>query len=293
MTERYFCQSVRLEERPATVKILASPHGTILVQSALGPNSSSQATNYSSTIYLGPRDYFYLKKSGFESAFPIGALGKIGLALLLVLSWIASITRSYGLAIIVFSALVTCAMAPFTLISFRSMRKMQELKPQVDKIMTKHKNDQKAANQELFALYKTHKVSPVSGCLPMLLQMPVFIALFQAISHFVELRGKSFWWIADLSLPDRLAKLPFTLPLLGKDVNALPIIMAAAMYFQTKTSQQATTTIEDNQSLKMLSGPLMPVMFCLMFYSFPSGLVLYWLSNTIGSLALYQLAKSS
>ena len=148
----------------------------------------------------------------------------------------------------------------------------------------------KKANQEMFALYKTHRVSPLSGCLPMILQIPIFIALFQAISHFVDLRGKSFLWIADLSLPDRLARLPISLPILGSELNALPIIMAIVMFVQTKFSTRATGTDQTNPSTQMMSGPLMPLLFGVMFYQFPSGLVLYWLTNSLMSLLVYQLA---
>ena len=168
---------------------------------------------------------------------------------------------------------------------------MQELKPDVDKIMAKHKDDPKKANREVLGLYKTHKVSPLGGCLPMLLQMPIFLALFQAISHFVELRGKSFLWITDLSLPDRVARLPVPVPLLGSDLNILPIIMAAAMYLQTKVSQQSMATGGTTSSVNVMSGPLMSVMFGLMFYHFPSGLVLYWLTNSLMAMLWYKLAS--
>jgi len=233
-----------------------------------------------------------LKKAGLEEAFPIGLLGQVGLILLLFLNWIAGITKNYGVAVVLFSVLVTLSMSPLTLMSMRSMKNMQKLKPKVDKILAQHKDDQMKANQEIFALYREHKVSPLSGCLPMALQMPIFIALFQAMSHFIELRGRPFLWAKDLSLPDRLAQLPFSLPLIGRDFNLLPIIMAAAMYIQTSASQKNMASPgTDNPATKMMSGPLMPLLFCLMFYNFPAGLVLYWLTNSLLSLAFYRLVK--
>jgi len=292
LSERHFCQALKSSAGTLEVRLIPSADGTIAVaETAKAVREADGTIRYSAAAYFGPRDYFRLKAAGFEQAFGIGVIGQIGLILLMALNMIASMTRNYGVAIVLFSLLITTLTSPLTLISMRSMKKMQQLKPQVDRITAQHKNDQMKANQAIFALYREHRVSPLSGCLPVLLQMPIFIALFQAMSHFIELRGKPFLWIHDLSLPDRLAHLPISLPVIGKDLNALPIIMAAAMYFQTKLSQQATTATEANQTLKMLSGPLMPLMFCFMFYSFPSGLVLYWLSNTVGSLVLYRLTK--
>jgi YidC/Oxa1 family membrane protein insertase len=134
-------------------------------------------------------------------------------------------------------------------------------------------------------------VSPLSGCLPMLLQLPIFLALFQAISHYVELRGKAFLWVDDLSLPDRIATLPFSIPLLGDEINLLPVLMAFAMFIQQRASQKNMPTSGANPSMKLMSGPLMAVVFGVMFYQVPSGLVLYWLTNSLISLAWYRFAK--
>ena len=157
--------------------------------------------------------------------------------------------------------------------------------------MEKNKDKPQEANREVFALYREHRVSPLSGCLPMLLQLPVFFALFQAISHYVELRGARFLWVADLSLPDRIAKLPFTLPLLGSDINLLPILMALAMFVQQKASQKNMPATGTNPSMNLMSGPLMAVLFGVLFYQVPSGLVLYWLTNSLISLVWYRVAK--
>lgn len=126
----------------------------------------------------------------------------------------------------------------------------------------------------------------------MFLQMPIFIALFRAISHYIELRRASFLWIHDLSLPDRAASLSFHLPLLGNELNLLPIIMAGAMYFQTKLSSGGiASSANQDPTAKMFSGPMMSIVFGIMFYHFPSGLVLYWLTNNLASITLYRLAK--
>lgn len=291
MTEQYFCQILKPTSGAFDTYLFQAPSGW--VASAFASRTGETISNpahYSARLYFGPRDYFYLKNADFESAFPVGIIGQIGLLFLMFLAWLGRITHSFGLAIVLFSVLITGITAPLTLLSIKSMKKMQELKPKIDKIMAQHKDDKTKANQAVFALYREHRVSPISGCLPIVLQMPVFIALFQAMSHFIELRGKSFLWINDLSLPDRAAQLPFALPILGKDFNLLPIIMAVAMYAQTKLSQQSVSA-ESNPTAKMLSGPVMPLIFCVMFYNIPSGLVLYWLTNSLLSLVLYRIAK--
>jgi YidC/Oxa1 family membrane protein insertase len=165
------------------------------------------------------------------------------------------------------------------------MKKMQQLQPKMDQLKKKYESDQTRLSREMFALFKEHKVSPASGCLPMLLQMPIFFAFWSAISHSAEFRGATFLWIKDLSLPDAIARLPW-----GWDLNILPLVMAAAMFFQTKMSQ--TSTASSAPGAKMLSGPLMPIMFGVMFYQVPACLVLYWLSNSLISIAIYRTVKT-
>ena len=294
LSERYFCESIKPIGQTASVNLLPSGESTIAAESRLTLLSKTASVATAEVAaYIGPRDYFYLSRAGFESAFPIGILGKIGLMMLTFLGWLASVVGNYGVGIILFSGIITLLMAPFTLLGFRSMKKMQNLKPRIDRLTAQHKGDPQRVNRELLALYKEHKVSPLSGCLPMLIQFPVFIALFQAISHYVELRGRPFLWIKDLSLPDHMAKLPFSLPMLGEHLNALPVIMAAAMYVQTKMSQANVAIDQNNPAAKMMSGPLMSVLFGFMFYQFPSGLVLYWLTNSLFSLIIYRAATTT
>lgn len=284
LTERYFTQALRHVSGLAQVQLIGSPPGSIAA-------TSDVDMSYHGRMYLGPRDYFYLKQAEFADVFKVGVLGQIGLILVMVLKWLADITHNYGVAILVLSAIISGAMAPFTLISMRSMKKMQSLKPEMDRITAKHKGNPQKANQEVMALYKEHKVSPLSGCLPMFMQIPVFIALLQAITHFIGFRGAQFLWIKDLSLPDRAFALPGTLPLLGSHLNILPLIMAGLMYFQTKLSQQNMSAPGPNQPPNFMAGPVMPIMFGVMFYQFPSALVLYWLTNSAISIGTYRLVR--
>jgi YidC/Oxa1 family membrane protein insertase len=128
-------------------------------------------------------------------------------------------------------------------------------------------------------LYRRYQVNPMSGCLPMLLQMPVFIALYNTLSRSVELKNAPFLWIKDLSMPDAFFKLDFTIPFLGNAINLLPILMIGAMILQQKISQ-STTGASQSEQQKLIAN-IMPVMFGFIFYSLPSGLVFYWLVSTL------------
>ena len=292
LAERHFCHVTRFEDPGGSTTILPGKNGSVATATQVEfKHGTTGARRMTATVYLGPRDYFYLKKAGFEGAFPTGMFAQIGLILLMFLSWLAGLTHNYGIAIILFSVCVTCGMAPFTLMGFRSMRKMQALKPHMDRITSKHGGDQQKASPEIIALFKQHRVSPLGGCLPVLLQLPIFFALIQAISHYVEFRGKAFLWIQDLSLPDHLFHLPLSLPIIGSDFNLLPILTALAMFVQTKLSQAGMSTSQTDPSAKMMSGPMMPILFGVMFYQVPAGLVLYWLTNSLMSMLWMRVAK--
>lgn len=286
LTEGFFCQAVDYGKARPEVQAL-SPSENLIAAVATVPIDDT----YKARIYLGPRDFFHMRDASFKDALKVGIVGQLGLMLLALLSGIAGITQNYGVAIILFSAIITGLLAPFTLMSYRSMRKMQELQPQIQKIMDKHKDDPTKANQQVFAIYKEHKVSPVGGCLPMLLQWPILIALFQGISHFIELRGESFLWIKDLSQPDHLAALPFSLPFLGDYFNALPLLMAGAMYLQTKANSKNMPSAQNNPTANFMQGPIFPLTFGLMLYNSPSGLILYWMMNSLMAMMLYRFAK--
>ena len=288
LTERYFCHSIKPSIVPVAASVLPmeAERLSASLSASLTPKPGGRQT-FLATSYIGPRDFFRLRDAGFEKALDLGLLAKIGLGLMLFLNWIASITHSYGTAVIVLAVVVTVGMSPFTLISFRSMRKMRDLQPRIDQLKKKYSNDPKRINQETFLLFKENRVSPLSGCLPLVIQIPIFFSIWSAISHVIEIRGQAFLWISDLSLPDRLARIP---P--GIDLNLLPILMAVAMFFQTKLSQQQVPQSGTNEMAKVMSGPIMPIMFGVMFYNLPSCLVLYWLTNSLTTLAFYKLAKT-
>jgi len=229
-------------------------------------------------VYAGPNSYEELKTFGlgFQKILSKGFFGPLRIGMLLTLHWCYKWIPNYGIAIILLTVFVKILFAPLTHISFESMRRMHALQPKIKGLQAAYKNDPQRMQKELMALYKKNKVNPLGGCLPMLLQMPIFIALYQVLSQAVELRGASFFgWIHDLSQPDRLFTLPFDIPFLGNGINVLPLIMIGSMVWQQKLTPSSGM---DPQQEKMMM--FMPIIFGLVFYNLPSGLVIYWtLSN--------------
>lgn len=237
-----------------------------------------------SVLFAGPSDIKQLKEYnlGLEETVTFGIFTPISKVLLVILNLLYRVFHNWGVSIIILALILNTITFPLTRKSFQSMQKMQSLQPHMEKLKTQHKNSPQKLNKEMMGLYKEHKVNPLGGCLPMLLQMPIFISLYQALIRSINLKGASFLWIKDLSLPDAFP-LPFELPVLGNSINILPILMAGAMLMQQKISGKAmaaSQSKEQAQQQKMMMI-MMPVMFGVIFYSFSSGLVLYWLTNTM------------
>lgn len=168
------------------------------------------------------------------------------------------------------------------------MKEMQALQPHIEELRKLHKDNPQKLNKEIMELYRTHKVNPMGGCLPLVLQMPIFFALYQALMRTVALRGAKFLWIKDLSAPDRLFLLPFSLPVLGNEINILPLVMTVGMFIQQKFSSPASTSNSSEQRMMLI---IFPIMFGLIFYRMPAGLVLYWFINSTLML-IYQIRIS-
>ncbi|MFA6078437.1 MAG: membrane protein insertase YidC [Candidatus Omnitrophota bacterium] len=235
-------------------------------------------------LYAGPSKISELKAFGFnlEETINFGFFGFIAKIMLSIMSFFYSVVHSWGLSIIILSIFLNVLLFPLSKQSFTSMKKMQDLHPQMEKLKLQCKDNPQKLNKEMLELYKKYNINPLSGCLPLILQMPIFIALYQALIKSIDLRGAQFLWIRDLSAPDAVA-IPFTLPLLGNSINILPILMIVGMVVQQKISANsmgAAVTDEQKQQQKMMLI-IMPIMFGFIFYSMPSGLVLYWLINTV------------
>jgi len=232
------------------------------------------------SLYAGPTDKRTMGQYGLSSAAGHGFLGGISDILLTGLKLFHKIFKNWGIAIILLSVLVNAFLFPLSRKSYESMKKMQHLQPHMDRLRDEHKNNPQKMNKEIMELYKKYDVNPMGGCLPLLLQIPVFIALYQALMKSLELRGSGFLWVKDLSMPDAVP-LPFSLPVIGNSINMLPILMTVAMAFQQRfsTPKGAAQSAQQKQQQQMMI--IMPVIFLFVMYRFPSGLVLYWLVNTI------------
>ena len=222
------------------------------------------------TVYLGPLDYNNLKEFGvdLESNVDLGwALFRpIGQLISWLLSKMYAIIPNYGLVVIVFAFLIKLLLNPLTVKTFESTRKMQSLAPEINKIKEKYKNDPQKMSRAQMELYKSSGANPMGGCLPMLIQMPILVSVFSIFRSKIEFRGAPFFgWISDLSVPDTLLELG------GFPINILPVLMGSTMFIQQK--MMAAPNADANQKTMMY---VMNVFFLFLFYSFPSGLNLYY-----------------
>lgn len=234
---------------------------------------------YKYHVYYGPKKLEMLKTIGFnlDRAVNFGWFDVIAKPTLWLLNLLYDYCRNYGIAIILVTVLFKAAFWPISQKGMKSMKNMQKLQPKMVKIKEKYKNDPTRMNQEVMNLYKTYKVNPLGGCLPMVLQIPVFFALYKVLLQSIELRHAPFMlWISDLSAPDRLW-LGFDIPYLG-GLPVLTLLMGASMFFQQKLSP---TTADPTQAKIM---QFLPVIFTFMFLNFASGLVLYWFINNLLSI---------
>lgn len=240
--------------------------------------SAQAASRY--TLFIGPKVLDLLESfdRGLQKSIDFGYFAFISVPLLHVLTFFQKYTDSYGLDIILLTILIKILLWPLTHKSFVSMKRMQRLQPQMQRIREKYGEDKERLNKEMMELYRRNKVNPLGGCLPMLLQFPVFIGLYNALRTPIELRHASFLWIKDLSRPD-WESLPFTLFGWRLGVPVLVLLMGASMFIQQWMSPNVG---DPNQRRLML---LMPLIFTVMFVSFPSGLTIYWFVNNLLSIA--------
>ncbi|MFO7983281.1 MAG: membrane protein insertase YidC [Desulfuromonadales bacterium] len=234
---------------------IVSPYTTI------EPGSS---TSMSYLVYMGPKEIDLLKSAGhdFERIIDFGFFSILSKPLLHFLKFIYSYINNYGFAIILLTVIIKAIFWPLTQKSYTSMKAMQKLQPEMQKVREKYKNDKERLNKELMSLYKEKRVNPLGGCLPMLVQIPVFIALYKVLLFSIELRHAPFiFWLTDLSAKD-----PYFIT---------PVLMGASMFLQ----QKMTPTTMDPTQAKIFM--IMPVVFTFLFLNFPSGLVIYWLVNNV------------
>jgi YidC/Oxa1 family membrane protein insertase len=231
-------------------------------------------------LFAGPKRIEVLESlgNGLERSIDFGYFAFIAIPFLYVLHFSHQFTGSYGIDIIILTVLLKILLAPLTHKSMVSMKQMGKLQPQMERLKDKYKDDKEKLNREIMELYRRHGVNPLGGCLPMLLQFPVFIGLYNALSTPIELRHAPFLWIKDLSRPD-WESLPFTIGNWELGIPVLTILMGASMFIQ----QWMTPSAGDPNQRKMML--MMPLIFTFMFVTFPAGLTIYWLVNNILSIA--------
>lgn len=215
-------------------------------------------------LFVGPKDIDILKAQGnsLEQSLDLGWFTVLAKPLLYALKFFNSYVGNYGVAIIIITVILKVFFFPLTHKSYKSMKGMQKIQPEMTKLREKYKDDRDTMNKEVMALYREHKVNPMGGCLPMIVQIPVFFALYKALMFSIELRHAPFFlWVTDLADKD-----PY---------YVTPVIMGVTMFIQQKMTPSNMDPIQQKVMLAL------PVVFTFMFLSFPSGLVLYWLVNNI------------
>lgn len=232
-------------------------------------------------FFGGPKEVERLRDLGqdLEQLVDLGWFDFLARPALYMMKFLYRFTGNYGVVILIITLLQKVVFLPLTQKSLKSMQAMQMLQPKVAAIRERHKNNRQKMNQETMELYKRHGVNPLGGCLPMVIQIPIFIALYNALSSSVELwRAPFALWINDLSAPDALFVLPFAVPFLGEGLafRVLPLLMGASMFIQ----QKMTPTAGDPRQAQMMLY-MMPTLFTFLFWGFPSGLVLYWLGSNL------------
>ena len=263
---------------PSTAHPFGSVAGALLFDDAT--LAAGETRSLAFDLYVGPKLYQALAANGYheEDILQLGFWRVIGIWILKLMVWFRDTIwpHNYGLSIILLTLVIRILFWPLNHKSMASTQRMQEIQPQLAAVREKFKNDPQKQQAAMMQLYKDNKINPMGGCLPMLIQIPVFFALFIVLRGAIELRFSSFLWITDLSTPENLFR-----DQLGFGINILPILMGLTMWWQ----QRMTPTSDPSQQKMML---MMPILFTVLFYSFPSGLSLYWTTNQV--LMIAQLA---
>lgn len=233
----------------------------------LGTIAPSEERLLSLEYYVGPKEFTRLDRLGKNQdlVMQFGFFGIISKFLLLIMTAIHKLVPNWGLTIIIVTIIIKLILWPLTAVQVRSSKRMATIQAPLKALKEKYKNNPQKLQMETMKLFKANKVNPAAGCLPLLVQLPIFLGLYFMLRTSSELRYASFLWINDLSVPDTIGFIA------GFPINILPLLMAASMFFQMKMTPSPMT---DNAQKKIFQ--LMPFIFLVFCYNFPSGLVLYW-----------------
>lgn len=286
------------EQMAADSKIVAQPIG---FQSAYGYPPLTLAPNQTVErvyeVFAGPKEYRTLDKlaarfrnnidlvMGFDTGFGGGFMGFFAKGLLLSMNGLNALGLSYGLCIVAITIIIKLLFWPLTNASTKSMKRMSALQPQMKAIQEKYKDDPKKMNQKVMEFMKENKVNPAAGCLPILIQLPIFFGFYTMLRSAIELRGAGFLWACDLSQPDTV----WIIPGLNFPLNPLPLIMGTTQLWQMRLTPPSPGM--DPLQQKMMQ--YMPLMFLFILYNFSSGLTLYWTVQNLLTIAQMKLTKAS
>jgi len=289
-SERYFFTALmpkqKNSENPTDAKLVISYANDRIANQyiqKMEPLDQGRQETYSFAVYMGPKSHKVLSKfdNGLDKAVNFGFFNVIAKPLLIGMNYIHGVIPNYGVAIILLTVIIKLVFWPLGTKSYRSMNEMKKIQPLMMELREKYKDDKQRMNQEVMGLYKTYKVNPASGCLPMLVQMPIFFALYRMLYQAIELRHAPFLgWIADLSAPERLFHFNFSIPFMDAPhgIPVLTLLMGASFLLQ----QKMTPATGDPMQAKMMM--LMPLIMTVLFINFPAGLVLYMFVNNIISM---------
>jgi len=292
--DRYFMSNI-IPENPVETSVRLNINQNLLLQSEyiqpIGSISPGTQKEFDYRLFFGPKSLSLLKSYGYQldEAIYFGWFDIIAKPCVWLMNFVYGFIPNYGIAIIIMTLLIKMILWPLGNKSYKSMAEMKKIQPLVAELKEKHKNDKKKINEETMKLYRTYKVNPLGGCLPMVMQIPVFFALYRMLYETIELRHAPFFgWITDLAAPDRLFNFGFSIPFMEPPygIPVLTIVMGATMLLQQKMSPPPG----DPAQAKMMM--LMPIVFTVIFINFSSGLVLYWMvSNVISIAQQYYVGK--
>ncbi len=272
----FFAQPIRFPDAANGTRPQRGMTGSMKVDSF---NLAPQDTHtFGFDYYIGPKEYNRVSRVGpqTEEAMQFGFFGAISKLLLTMMNGFNGIVDNYGVAIILLTLAIKIVFLPINLMSSRSMKRMGKLSEPMKTINEKFADNPQKKQQLMMEMYKLNKVNPVAGCLPILIQIPIFFGLFYMLRSAAELRLAEFLWIPDLSMQEGIFTLPFHIPLMGDQFNILPFIYLISLVIQM--GMMPTPSV-DNAQVKMMK--FMPYIFFPVIYAFASGLVLYWTVNNI------------
>jgi YidC/Oxa1 family membrane protein insertase len=287
LQDRYFIMSIIPDQVEQASMRLSLQEKDLIQAQYLNPNIDIRPGTrhtYKYLLFFGPKSMKILGEvgHGLGEALNFGFFDILAKPCVWLMNLLYSVIPNYGVAIIILTLLIKIVLWPLGSKSYKSMSEMKKIQPLMKEIREKHKNDKKKMNEEVMSLYRTYKINPLGGCLPMVVQLPVFFALYRMLYQAIELRHAPFFlWIDDLSAPDRLFRFNISIPFMEPPygIPVLTIIMGATMFLQQKMSPP----MGDPTQAKMMM--FMPIIFTVIFINFSSGLVLYWLVNNILSIS--------